>query len=643
MTRVVSLSLPQGQLWSDLQSCLHQEILTNLAWKKILFANPNSRHPMDVTINYYRCEVRTGVSAPVNYLLEFKDAKSPMWFIDLMDAPQMTIEIPKESGTMQTGQVDKNLFRTYRYAEPKMNLFISYEGFGRFSDSLISFQYDQTGVEKKVSTSYPTIDETDEDLLVVLDLCRYVTQASPSQSCQIQYMARALRKLLEAMQIRGQVPSGALEVRKSKNKYGETDDLAVEIWVNRMWPVGLCVAGIEGANIEYLEEYLMRLTYDWSCLHYGKEPRFLRAKRLPFFGTILSGSYLQFVGLQFVPKREMGLYRFTDLLSLIHQTDDSLERERQLLVSFQSLLMSCLDLGLAHEKESVLRSQLDVDAALQQCVHPCHRTFKLNGEVCELVYGNPAQCADPISNHAGSATQIFAATSPSLPGRELVVKFCSRYGETAHRFLARRGWAPRVHCVQEIPGRLRMVVMDRSPGYPLSLLVYNFMEAHPTVDLETVQDAFAPYLRQLRECIIRLHKKGLVHGDVRSPNVIIDDSAAKLIQLRARSAPWPPSDLLSPRTDSTRDSSGSSSLEESGFGVKMHLIDFDWAGDIGTAKYPTLLNRRTNFPDDAQRAGYIRPSHDLQMLANICRMPYDLWRNRRVELHKQRVKATFRE
>ena len=49
-------------------------------------------------------------------------------------------------------------------------------------------------------------------------------------------------------------------------------------------------------------------------------------------------------------------------------------------------------------------------------------------------------------------------------GKTVVVKFCERYGEDAHRALADAGLTPRLHYCSKVVGGVYMVVMDFGDG-----------------------------------------------------------------------------------------------------------------------------------------------------------------------------------
>ncbi|KAF5345593.1 hypothetical protein D9756_011048 [Leucocoprinus leucothites] len=79
-----------------------------------------------------------------------------------------------------------------------------------------------------------------------------------------------------------------------------------------------------------------------------------------------------------------------------------------------------------------------------------------------------------------------------------------------------------------------------------------------------------------------LHKGGFVHGDIRDSNLMVDP--------------------------------GSLSSDE----VKVHLVDFDWAGRIGEATYPAGLNcESVRRPAGVGDRKLITAEHDIGMVSYL--------------------------
>jgi len=79
-------------------------------------------------------------------------------------------------------------------------------------------------------------------------------------------------------------------------------------------------------------------------------------------------------------------------------------------------------------------------------------------------------------------------------------------------------------------------------------------------------------IAKLREGLLKLHKAGFVHGDIRPPNILV------------------------------------------GADRQPRMIDFDWSGKVGAARYPVGLNRDIKWPVGTKEGGFIETCHDTEML-----------------------------
>jgi len=104
-------------------------------------------------------------------------------------------------------------------------------------------------------------------------------------------------------------------------------------------------------------------------------------------------------------------------------------------------------------------------------------------------------------------------------GAAICVKFVTRYCEQAHRFLAKRELAPRLHVVERLPGGQYMVVMDDVSNDYISL--FNFIQDNPDLLSKDNEGTCNLFLQMVRVCVIQLHQEGLVHGDVRNTNIMV--------------------------------------------------------------------------------------------------------------------------
>ena len=109
---------------------------------------------------------------------------------------------------------------------------------------------------------------------------------------------------------------------------------------------------------------------------------------------------------------------------------------------------------------------------------------------------------------------------------DVIVKFAESYGVDTHTFMAKKNVSPPILYFGSIQPNWKVIVMEKWDLYP-----FEYYEATYQV---------------LNESIADFHKAGFVHGDLREANVKLRGGGKESIA----------------------------------------LIDFDWAGKIGIAKYP---------------------------------------------------------
>ncbi len=173
---------------------------------------------------------------------------------------------------------------------------------------------------------------------------------------------------------------------------------------------------------------------------------------------------------------------------------------------------------------------------------------------------------------------LFFGTIDDDNGAAICVKFVTRYCEQAHRFLAERGFAPRLHAVERLPGGQYMVVMDDVSNDYTTL--FNFIQDDPDLLLKDNEGTRNLFVQTVRDCLIQLHQAGLVHGDIRNTNIMV-----KTIGL----------DDLS-----------------------FLLVDYDSGGEIRQVRYPLDLNTSTvKRPEGATGGAIVEVEHDLEMLNYI--------------------------
>ena len=160
----------------------------------------------------------------------------------------------------------------------------------------------------------------------------------------------------------------------------------------------------------------------------------------------------------------------------------------------------------------------------------------------------------------------------SMAAYPFLSSFVSRTAKLLTRVLAAAGLAPELRYCSRIVGGAFMVIMDLIDG-PDADRAFEPGDLPPTV------------IEDMHNALKKLHEAGLVFGDMRRPNIILVKSRG------------------------VHD-------EDEWHG---QLIDFNWSGPVGKARYPPTLNKdgRITWAFGVEPAGLIEKRHDEDMLENI--------------------------
>lgn len=151
-------------------------------------------------------------------------------------------------------------------------------------------------------------------------------------------------------------------------------------------------------------------------------------------------------------------------------------------------------------------------------------------------------------------TAMYTAT---LGDQGVIVKFTPRYNAEAHFLLAKAGLALTLHLCERVIGDLYMVVMDHVDEKSIWQLQMD--EApDPAIILEKVEKA-----------LNLLHEQDIVLGDLQGPNILV------------------------------------ASMD------RVFLVDFDWAGKDGKARYPPTLNPNNTWTEEVVPYGIMHKARDL--------------------------------
>lgn len=122
-------------------------------------------------------------------------------------------------------------------------------------------------------------------------------------------------------------------------------------------------------------------------------------------------------------------------------------------------------------------------------------------------------------------------SKPALK-KKILVKFSLQYGRDLHIFAADQGFAPKLLAYEKLPGGWCAVAMEL-------LKPVKHLDDHDAYNQRPLDE----WLRELDNIVDTLHKNDFVHGDLRIPNFVVHQE-------------------------------------------KLYLVDFDWGGKVGEARFP---------------------------------------------------------
>jgi hypothetical protein len=156
--------------------------------------------------------------------------------------------------------------------------------------------------------------------------------------------------------------------------------------------------------------------------------------------------------------------------------------------------------------------------------------------------------------------KLLFTAAETIDGEKICVKFVRSYSKEVHAHCASNNFAPALKGFEALPGGWYMVIME--------------MVGEDYCLLSDFEDDY-PHGEDIREKLISLHHHHYVHGDIRDVNILVRKDGAQ--------------------------------------GFK--LLDLDWSGRIGEARYPMNVNRFLVWrPDGAKDGELIQADHDIQML-----------------------------
>ena len=141
-------------------------------------------------------------------------------------------------------------------------------------------------------------------------------------------------------------------------------------------------------------------------------------------------------------------------------------------------------------------------------------------------------------------------------GQSVFIKFCRSYSTAAHQTMAAAGHAPALLGFEQLVQGWWLIAQEFVDAIPWDEVVDKPVES-------------------LKAAVRDLHSAGFVHGDLRGCNILV---AAGVV----------------------------------------YLIDFEWAGLVGTATYPYFMNHaEIRWPDGAGDGKLVTRSHDVWWLNDL--------------------------
>ncbi|TFK23838.1 hypothetical protein FA15DRAFT_641962 [Coprinopsis marcescibilis] len=179
-----------------------------------------------------------------------------------------------------------------------------------------------------------------------------------------------------------------------------------------------------------------------------------------------------------------------------------------------------------------------------------------------------------VPNLGERNTAIYTGTQEDKP---VLIKFAPRYNKEAHTLLANANLAPSLRFFEPIIGNLFMVVMDYYPDAKSVWMLRN----------EGGSDSLLPIIANRVKCALSLlHNQDIVFGDLRDGNIIYVEPC---------------------------------SGDTPGAGCVM-LVDFDWCGLHGVARYSATLNELADWAPGVWPYEVMRKEHDLWQLEQLVKL-----------------------
>ncbi|KAF8965900.1 hypothetical protein BDZ97DRAFT_1729574 [Flammula alnicola] len=435
--------------------------------------------------------------------------------------------------------------------------------------------------------SDPSVQPTNDEVRQAQELM-HLLSAIGTQEPNRSSVIRANTKLMEILQV---------DVRPEPHTDGTSTDCGIQVLLvnNIRIPLFIMVLNRELGDAGCDPSTQAGLTMRRSWIQ--KDRKGIRDKCCcPTLMLVGGGPWLGVLGGVFTD--QIIVQRLTDLMWVGHSSTEEDGRVYRFARVVHALRESLLQLQSYYTDIGKTASFEIGPRHSRYYPHPTSFTDE-NGQVVHFEY------VKKLENDAACVVYQAKISSPQVDSRDIVVKFVSRYGIEAHKFLASHHYAPRLRYCGPLPGQYVPAAgfLPDSPAQSLAGLSLGPLQM-VVMDYVSECKGIPPDARQQLEVVLeKLHSAGYAFGDLRNQNVLFDREN------------------------------------------KVKLIDFDWAGrydmnirdnslpvdlqkTIGTDKehvkpvgnyvcYPLNLSRDIPWAEGVGDLEPIRPQHDWVMLARL--------------------------
>ena len=239
--------------------------------------------------------------------------------------------------------------------------------------------------------------------------------------------------------------------------------------------------------------------------------------------SIVPGSFISFLGLVTIDTQ----VRMLPITLTLPCTDSALESRAALYAAFSA----ARELVESIEKDAKEFAESPAPEPQSPILHKFPNIQSLRLHQPSSNSQQEQRIAFQITDSLGNGAQDRFLYLAKCEVKTIPVKFSRTYGKELHEFCAARNCAPQLLAFERLPGGWYAIAME-------------FHSKAVRVDHSPLLAAHGEiWMKNMDDIVKAFHEHGFVHGDLRPPNSIVDEE-------------------------------------------KLLLIDFDWGGKEGEAKFP---------------------------------------------------------